>query len=315
MTAQDIPFPIPLLGSWRPVDAVGAGLNSLDHRIVLPGFPTRDGRTMILEEFRTVGGQAAVAMATVARLGGRARYLGTFGDDAEGAAVRTRLGEFGVDVSRAAVVSGVPNQHAIILVESEGGTRTILWSRDERLEVPADQVRSEDVADARALLLDNHDLPARLRAARLARQAGTIVVLDAENVRPGTSELVAETDVVLADRDFPARFTGIADRRASLEAIRALGPRLVGMTLGEEGSLLLGGDEMVIEPSIPVEALDTTGAGDVYHGAFVYAMLQGWSVRRVLRFANVCAALAIRRRGGPERVPDLTEVLALIDPC
>ena len=306
----DLVIPVPR--DDRPFDAVALGLNAIDLIVEVPRFPERNAKTELQSLRKTAGGQAATAMVTVARLGGRARYLGKFGDDDHGVISRSTLEAEGIDVSRAHTVEGTPNQFAVVLVESPTGTRTIVWRRDEALENQPEEIAETDIASARVLLLDGHDLPACLRAADLARTAGAPVVLDAERIFPQTEELLTRTDVVLAAEAFPAAFTGRTDPLEALETILALGPRVAGMTRGARGALLLTPEGPLEHPGFPVEAVDTTGAGDVFHGAFAFALARGWPLGRTLSFSNACAALNCTRLGGRDGIPDLDTVEAFL---
>jgi sugar/nucleoside kinase (ribokinase family) len=210
-------------------------------------------------------------------------------------------------------VPGVTNQLAMIIVDERSGERTILWHRPDEIATLPSEITAEKVAVGRVLLVDGHDAPAAARAASIARERGIPVVLDAESVKDGTADVVANTDILVASSRFPERFTGLEGRDDSLRALLEAGPRFVAMTLGAEGAVAMTADGAIIKsPGFAVAVVDTTGAGDVFHGAFIYGLLSGWSVERTLKFANAAAALNCTEagaRGGVRRIEDILQLM------
>lgn len=291
-------------------DAVGFGLNAVDHICVVPDFPERGAKTPVSSFSQSGGGQAASAMIVAARLGLSTKYVGKVGGDAVGAFSLESIRAEGVNVDDVAVVEGVTNQLAMILVEEWSGERTIIWHRPPEIATRPEELTAEKVASGRALLVDGHDAPAAARAAELARERGVPVVLDAETVKDGTRGLVRATDLVVASSRFPALYTGKDDTVGALRAILSQGPSLAVATLGERGAVAVGAGGGTLEsPGFVVDAVDTTGAGDTFHGAFVYGLLAGWSVERTLEFSNAAAALSCTAVGARGGVESLEQVL------
>ena len=296
-------------------DAVGIGLNSSDQFCVVREYPTANTKSGILEMARAGGGQAATAMAALARLGMRAAYIGAVGDDEAGAFSLASLESEGVNVEGVVTQRGRASQFALIIVQQEGdveekGARTILWQREVSL-APED-VREEVVRAGRALHLDGHHVEAEIAAARWAREEGAPVFLDAERAPEGIEGLIGLTDYLIAAEDFPALFTGVSDHRESLSLLHAMGPRVVGVTLGARGALAYDGTRFYESPGFHVDVLDTTGAGDAFHGAFLYGVLRKMGLEDTLRFANAVAAMNCTALGGRAALPRLSEVEAFL---
>ena len=284
-------------------DVVGLGLNATDVAIEVPRFPVFNSKLEIAGASWQGGGQVATALTVCQRLGLRTKYIGSVGDDALGAFQLETLRREGMDLSDTRVVSGCGNQAAYILIDQASGERTILWKRDPRLAIPAEELRAEMITGARLLHVDGHDTAAATQAAHWARQAGLPVTLDVDNIYPGLEALLEETDYLISSEEFPSRYTGKEDLFAALLEIRRRHPRarLVAATLGGDGVLGLEGQRFLYLPAYDVRARDTTGAGDVFHGAFCYALLQGWAMERALDFSNAMAGLnceAVGARGG-----------------
>lgn len=296
-----------------PFDVVGFGLNAVDHLCVVDAFPERDTKPRVREFARTPGGQAASATVLCARLGLRSKYVGKVGGEETGAFSLESIRAEGVDVTDVVSVPGVTNQLAMVIVDKSTGERTILWHRPDEIATLPEEITPEKVAVGRVLLVDGHDAPAAARAAEIAREHGIPVVMDAESVKEGTREVVAATDVLIASRRFPERFTGHDNLDDAFDAIRAAGPRVVCVTLGHLGAILMTEIGWVYSSrAYDVDVVDTTGAGDVFHGAFLYGMLAGWPVERVLAFSNAAAGLnctELGARGGARTLSDVEELM------
>jgi sulfofructose kinase len=294
------------------MDIVGVGLNATDTLIPLPHFPASGSKV----EFRSAsvlpGGQVATAMVACQGWGLRARYIGKLGDDHAAQIHREEFRKAGVE-TRLLTAPGCPSQQAFILVE-DSGERTVLWQRDDRLTLRPAELQKEWITDARALLVDGHDTEAAVTAATWAREAGIPVIADLDELYPGVDALLPTIDYLIVSRDIPHRITGNPDLFESLpQARRQLGCRLAAATLGHDGVLAYSDAGFCYRPAYRVPVVDTTGAGDLFHAGFIYALLQGSTLTATLDFACAAAALnctAAGARGGlgpVERVRDLMQ--------
>ncbi|HKB65661.1 MAG TPA: PfkB family carbohydrate kinase [Pyrinomonadaceae bacterium] len=301
---MQFPFHLP---EDKQFDAVGFGLNAVDHLIVVPEYPAFDTKIRLLEHKQTTGGQTATTMVALQRLGLNTAYAGRFGSDAEGQFGFESLKSEGVNSEFAEVVAGARNQLAFIIVDGRSGERTIIWDRDERLSYCAEEAPIALASRGRILHLDAHDPPAGARMARAARAAGTIVTADVDNIYEGLPELLPLIDVLISSREFPHRLTGITDQRASLVELKArYGCGIVGMTRGREGATIYCEGQFVDSPAfaVPGGCRDTTGSGDAFHGGFLFGLLSGEDVGTSLQFANAVAALKCRDLGARTALPD-----------
>jgi sugar/nucleoside kinase (ribokinase family) len=201
----------------------------------------------------------------------------------------------------------------MILVDGPSGERTILWDRDERLMYHEGELRKENVCVAKILHLDGHDIRAALQCARWAREEKIPTVIDLDKVEPLTSELIKEIDFVVTSARFPGLFTGISDRQKALMELQKHTPGFLCATLGHEGTVAIVKGKLVHVKGFDVKAVDTTGAGDVFHAAFIYGLLENWEIEEILRFANAVAALKCRELGGRKGIPTLDEVKKFLD--
>jgi sugar/nucleoside kinase (ribokinase family) len=293
-------------------DVVGMGLNAVDHICVIPRFPRYEEKLKMSDFIRAGGGQVASALVACSRWGLRTKYVGKIGGDEMGDFSYSTLANEGVDLSDVVRVEGALNQFAFILVDARTGERTIIWRRDEGLEIRPDEVPADAVKQGRFLLVDGHDAPAAARAASEASRAGVRVVVDAETVKAGTQDLVENAQFVVCSQEFPHAFTGEKDIESALEKIRDAGPACVVSTLGKDGALGLSQAGFTRSRGFRVDCVDSTGAGDVFHGAFIYGLSAGWEFNRILDFSNAAAALnctVIGARGGIRPVDEIFDLI------
>ncbi|MEK6408001.1 MAG: PfkB family carbohydrate kinase [Acidobacteriota bacterium] len=297
----------------KPFDAVALGLNAIDHLIVVPHYPEFNTKIPFISQTIAPGGQCATAMVTLSRLGMRARYIGKVGSDEMGSVQIESITSEAVECSGVVVVDGAETQTAFIIVDQASGERTILWNRDERLIFTEDEVDREAVTSGRVLHLDGHDVAASIAAAGYAREAGVPTVIDIDNAYPGFEQLLPLIDFIVCSGSFTERVTGEPDLRAGLKKLaETTGSPFVAATIGRDGVLARFKDQYIHSPAFAVDCKDTTGAGDAFHGGFIYGLLAGFSVEDTLRFANAVAALNCRRVGARTALPTLDEVNALL---
>jgi sugar/nucleoside kinase (ribokinase family) len=292
-------------------DVVGLGENSVDYVYRLPGPPPPHGKLPMTSRQVLPGGQVATTLCTCARLGLKAAYVGAFGNDDNARLIRTTLESHGVDTSHART-RDVPNRHALILVNDRTGERTVAWQRDPVLALDAAAIPATALGRARVVHVDAVDVDAAIAAARLARAAGAHVTTDVDEVARGTSELIAAATVPILAEHVPSDLTGEPDPERALRMLRERHEGRLCVTLGARGALMLDGDRLHRVDAYPIEAVDTTGAGDVFRGALIYALLRGDDPETLLRFANAAAAISCTREGAIGGIPTLDEVESLV---
>ncbi|HMK76287.1 MAG TPA: PfkB family carbohydrate kinase [Thermodesulfobacteriota bacterium] len=298
----------------KPFDVVGMGLNSVDFLCVVPEFPTLNSKMEMLQFSKQGGGQVATAMVALRRWGVKAKYIGKVGGDELGQFSLRSIRQEGVDVSSVITEPNATNQYATIIVDRSTGDHTILWNRDDRLMYREGELREEEICSGKLLHLDGHDIHAAIRSASWAKEEGISTVVDLDKVEPLTPELIKKIDFVITSSRFPTLFTGISDREKALVEMQRQTPGFLCATLGREGAMALVDGEILYVKGFEVNAVDTTGAGDVFHAGFIYGLLQNWEVREILRFANGAAALKCGDLGGRKGIPTLEEIHKFLMP-
>ena len=291
----------------KPFDVVGLGLNAVDFLCVVPEFPALDTKTEIVRYEKHGGGQVATAMVACSIWGLRTKYVGKVGGNDLGIFSLESIEETGVDTSSVTIEREATNQFAFILIDRGSGERTIIWHRDRKLLYEEGQLSKEDVCQGKILHVDGHDIEATLKAIAWAKEEGIFTAIDIDKVEKKTPELIRDVDFLITSSTFGPRLTGIEDREKALLALKRYNRGFLCATLGREGAMAVVGDRIVYSKGFEVEAVDTTGAGDVFHAGFVYGLIKNWDVMEILRFANAVAALKCTRMGG-RSVPALEEV-------
>ena len=296
-----------------PFDVVGVGLNATDTLIVVPHFPAYAGKAPFQDEILMPGGQVASALAACARLGLRTKYIGAVGDDERGRVQMESLAEAGIDATDVKLRKNCATQSAYIIVDASTGERTVLWRRDDGLRIDPEEIEPEQIACGRLLHIDGHDTPAVARAAGIARGLGIPVTVDVDTIYAGFDKVLPNVDYLLASSEFPAAWTGRHDPFQALETLQnEYGMKVAAMTLGAHGALARENGRFLYAPAFVVNTVDTTGAGDVFHGAFCYAVLEGMPMPRALDFSNAMAALNCTALGARGGIRSLEEVRALM---
>jgi len=294
------------------LDVVGVGLNATDTFIPVAHYPARGSKVEFRSAHVLLGGQVATAMIACQHWGLRTRYVGKVGDDHAAQLHRAEFARAGVE-AHIFTAPGCPSQQAFILVD-DSGDRTVLWKRDDRLTLRPEELQQDWIVNARALHVDGHDTAAAAVAAAWARAANIPVIADVDELYSGVEALLKSVDYLITSRDIPGRLMNEPDLKKSLPALqKRFGSRLAAATLGEEGVLAWDGSQFHYTPAFRIQPVDTTGAGDIFHAAFIYALLQGWPLPRQLDFACAAAALnctALGARAGIQPVAAIEQLIS-----
>jgi sulfofructose kinase len=295
-------------GTFGTPPVVGVGINATDTVIRLPRFPTVDSKVEVTSAEVKAGGQVASAMVACCRWGLRARYAGKVGDDPAGQFQMEEMRREGVE-THWITARGTASQTAFILVDEPSGERTVLWKREPGIALQPEDIRREWIEGAGALLVDGHDTAAATQAARWAREENVAVVADFDNRYAGVEGLLQFVDYAITSKDFPGRLTGKPSLLESLPKMLTMFKcRLTGATLGRLGVLVWDGAQFILCPGFRIDAVDTTGAGDIFHGAFLYGLVHAWEVKETLEFSCAAAALNCRSLGARGGIRSVAEI-------
>lgn len=298
-------------------DILGLGMSILDSIRVVAEFPDGAGVTRIIRSSMTGGGPVPTALCAASRLGTKAAIIDRIGDDWRGGRIRADYATFGVDTSFLFGDPGRSSSLGTVLVRERDGERHLLFEEGDFTPLTTAELPHDALSGCGILHLNGRHWPACLDAARLVREGGGRVSFDggAQRFDPKHLELFPLVDILVVAADYASRLAGTASRETQLEALAQWGADIVGITDGAAGSWFLTrqGDRFH-QPVFPVDrVIDTTGCGDAFHGAFLFARLRGDGPREAARLASAAAAISAGGLGGRGHLPGLDEVGALLN--
>ncbi|NPV46968.1 MAG: sugar kinase [Armatimonadetes bacterium] len=294
-------------------DVCGVGCCAWDFVSVVDRYPGADEKVSLRELKQMGGGLAATAMSAVVALGGRSAIFGIVGDDDFGAKILDAFRCEGVAIHGMQVQPGVRTHFAFCVAERGTGHRAIFYMNGSYKRMEAGDLDVESVCDCRALLIDHHHLWGAVDAARHARERGIPIVGDIERQHEGAQAFLETVTHPIVPERFVQTYTGQEDLATGAGELLGMGAEVVVVTQGSRGATAFTRDGSIHQPAFHVEpVVDTTGAGDVYHGAFAYGLALGYDLERNLAFAAAAAALSCRGLGGRGALPTMAEVEALL---
>ncbi|MFA5393735.1 MAG: carbohydrate kinase family protein [Candidatus Ratteibacteria bacterium] len=286
-------------------DIICLGNAAADFLAVFSHYPKLDERIMAKSLTQQGGGEAATAAVTISRLGAKVSFVGKVGDDQIGLFIRDGLKKEGVDLSRLIVEKGKSSLFSFIAIDEKSGKRTIFWHRGTAL-IEAKEMDKSFITSCSLLHLDHRNVKAAAAAAGWAKKAGIPVTLDLDLLNPELETLVKKTSVVLGSETLSAHLSSTPAKAAA--EILKLGPETAVLTFGERGCLVKTREEEFFQPALQVKSVDTTGAGDVFRGAFAYGVFRKWPLKKTARIASIAAGLQCTKVGGRTGIPTLKEI-------
>jgi sulfofructose kinase len=307
---------VPEAPNDRRVQVVGLGLAALDILVRTDELPTWDCGVRLQALGIDGGGPVATALVAAQRLGVQTGFIGTFGDDRMGRIKLQTLVEEGVDTSRSLIRHAPEDQAVLVCVHSLTGERMFSGiSHAQPLRV--DELDRAYITSADILHLDGYHPEAALQAARWMHDAGKKIMVDGSSTHGPVSEpmkkLVGLADVLICGTGFGPALTGLQDLWQAGEAMLRMGPQVVVQTEGKSGSYATTQSERIHVLAYEVDVVDTTGAGDVFHGAYLAGMLQNWEIRTILQFSTAVAAIKCKQLGGRQGIPTFEQVSKFLE--
>jgi len=290
------------------IQVYGIGQCPLDHIGRIEAYPPPDMKCEFTDLTVAGGGPAATAMVALSRWGISCAFAGAVGDDAFGGTIRASLKEEGIDTGGIRVRQGGASQFAFIVAEPATARRTIFWRRPTGLPLMPEELDYDVIHQAKVIHTDGLFMEASLAACRAGREKGVQIVLDAGTLREGMLDLVRLSDYCVVSEPFAESLVGDAGPLEACYRLKSLGPRLVGVTLGEKGYVALAGEKIIRRSAYPVEALDTTGCGDIFHAGITYGLVMDWTMEAALDFGAWAAAMVTRKLGGRKGIPSRREI-------
>lgn len=296
-------------------DVLGIGCATVDDLIVADSYPPADVKLQVKRMERHFGGLTATALVAAAKLGGRCAFAGMLGTDELSRAIEANFAGYGVDVSHVVRRADSKPIHAVIVVAEADQTRTIFYEYDAPTGADPDAPSAEIITSASVLFLDHLSPAGGLRAARMAHDAGVPIVADLEEIHgPEFDDLLDLVDHVVVSDDFARELTGAADPATALFGLWSPCRQAVVVTCGRDGAWYASAENRSpqFHAAFQVEVVDTTGCGDVFHGAYALALAHGKPAADRVRFASAAAALKATAIGGQVGAPTAEQVAVFL---
>jgi len=287
----------------KPCQVFGIGQCCLDYLTQVDVYPEPDTKCEFEEMVVQGGGPVATALVALSSWGVSCAISSVVGDDFFGPLITRSIEDEGVDTRGLLVREGFASQFAFIVAEPGVGRRTVFWRRPTGPPPRPDEIDIGALRSARVLHTDGLFAEASLAAAHEARDAGVEVVVDAGSLREGIRELAQASDYFLASEKFARQLIGENNPDEACRKMAEYGPRVVGVTRGTEGYVAFVDGERIERPAYQVNAIDTTGCGDVFHAGFTYGVVQGWDAAQSLDFGAWAAAMISTKLGGRTGIP------------
>ncbi|MBR4335045.1 MAG: hypothetical protein IKP74_01180 [Clostridia bacterium] len=292
---------------------VGIGANVCDTLITLKRYPAEDTKLKSEGVCRSGGGPVATGLVAAAKLGADCAYIGNLSDDADGAFLKDDFARFGVSTEYCETLSGYRSFTSCIWLSEERATRTVVFDRGTLPGTLLDERTKKAIADAAVLMVDGNDLDAAVEAAKIARENGTKVLYDAGGLYEGIERLLPYADYLIPSEEFALRYTGAKSAEDAAKILfENYSPAVVVVTQGKRGGILFDGKTVRAYPAFPVHAVDSNGAGDVFHGAFAFALTRGFDADRACLFASATSAIKCKKTGARDGAPDYAAVTAFL---
>jgi len=292
----------------KSIDILGLGYAAVDDLLFVDAYPAADTKAPIRHRERQCGGLTATALVAASRMGCHCAYAGTLGENEHSRFVLQRFQEEGIDITHVRRRPDAQPVRSTIIVEQVHQRRTILYDLNGIVGPDQSWPPEDVILNTRVLLIDHCGVEGMIRAAQIARHAGIPVVADLERANdPRFPELLDLVDHLILSHDFALRLTGENHPEAAVRALWSPQRQAAVVTCGKEGCWYVSGEQPTIPhhlPALTVDVLDTTGCGDVFHGAYAAALVDGQQIPQALQFATVAAGLKAMSTGGQAGIPD-----------
>lgn len=292
---------------------VGIGANVCDTLLTVPFFPKEDTKLKASATVQSGGGPCATGLVAAVKLGASCAYIGNLTDDGAGAFLKGDFEKYGVSTEFTDLKKGYISFASTILLSEETASRTCIFDRGNVPPTVLSDCQKKAIADAEILMVDGNDLSAAIDGAKVAKENGTKVLYDAGGLYEGIEELLKLTDILIPSEEFSLGVTKCDNvEDAAKKLFDLYSPEVVVITQGKEGGIIFDGKEIKKYPAFLVEAVDSNGSGDVFHGAYAFSQVQGYDYEKSAIFSSAVSALKCTKVGARNAVPTFDETIEFL---
>lgn len=281
----------------------------MDTLVSVPYYPNEDTKLRAASSKPAGGGPVATGLVAAAKLGCDTEYIGVLSDDAGGRFLKDDFKKYGVGTDNITVKSGYRSFTSVIWLSAETSSRTCVFDKGNLPPLELTEKQIQAVKNAELLMVDGNEMGAAVEAAKIARENGVKVLYDCGGLYDGVERLLTLTDIMIPSEEFAMGHTGASSaEEAAKKLYEMYNPQIVVVTQGKKGGLLYQGNDIVSYPIYPAKVVDSNGSGDVFHGAFATAVVEGFDYEKCCHFSSAVSAIKCTGVGARESVPDFETV-------
>lgn len=285
----------------------------MDTLITVPEFPQEDTKMRATGSKAAGGGPVATGLVAASKLGASASFIGVLSDDNGGKFLKADFEKYNVDTENVVIKSGYRSFTSVIWLSEKSASRTCVFDRGDLPKLILDDNQKEAIKNAEILMIDGNEMDGAEEAAKIARQSGTKVLYDCGGLYEGVERLLKLTDIMIPSEEFALKHTKCNSvEEAAKKLMELYGPEIIVITCGKEGGTYYDGTELFHYPAFKIEAVDTNGSGDVFHGAFAAGIIRGYNYKQCCYFSSATSAIKCMGIGARESVPTPQRVIEFL---
>lgn len=289
---------------------VGIGACVMDTLITVPEYPMEDTKLRAIGSKAAGGGPVATGIVAASKLGISSGYIGVLSDDNGGKFLAEDFIKYNVDTSDIIIEKGFRSFTSVIWLSEKSTSRTCVFDKGNLPALTLNDKQKESIKNAQILMVDGNEMSGAIEGAKVARANNTKVLYDCGGLYEGVENLLKLTDIMIPSEEFALKHTGCNTvEEAAKKLMETYSPEIVVITSGKKGGLYYDGKEMFSYPAFSVNAVDTNGSGDVFHGAFAAGIVHGYSYKQCCYFSSATSAIKCTGIGARESVPDKQTVI------
>lgn len=289
---------------------VGIGANVFDTLYTVESYPTEDTKMRANAVKTSGGGPCATGLVAAAKLGASCAFIGNLSDDNGGQFLKSDFEKYGVDTGLIQIKPGYSTFCSCIWLAKETASRTCVFFRGNVPPTELDEKTIKVISGAEILMVDGNDMEAAVEGAKIAKENGTKVLYDAGGLYEGVERLLPYADILIPSEEFSLGHTKCDNvEDAAKKLFELYSPEIVVITQGKEGGIIYDGKEIKKYPAFSVDVIDSNGSGDVFHGAFAFALTKKMSYKDACVFSSAVSALKCTKFGSREAVPTYEETI------
>ena len=294
----------------RKNEIVGIGANVFDTLYTVGKYPTEDTKMRADSIKICGGGPCATGLVAASKLGANCAFIGNLSDDNGATFLKADFEKYGVDTDYIKIIPGYETFCSVLWLSKETASRTCVFFKGNIPPTELDEQTSKAISESKILMVDGNDMDAAIKGAKIAKSNGTKVLYDAGGLYAGVENLLPYADILIPSEEFALGHTKTENAEDAAKILfEKYSPEIVVITQGKKGGIIYDGRTLESYPAFLVDAIDSNGSGDVFHGAFAFAVTNNMDYKKACVFSSAVSALKCTKVGAREGVPTYDETI------